>query len=96
MARTRRDEDPQLISWLGIGASKNYDWYQRQGQENRSKTLLSLDDARRLVDQFVRCYNDVCLHSAIGYVAPKARLTGQDQIIFAERKRKLAQAQKKR
>ena len=67
-----------------------------KGECIRPKTPLSLDDARRIVDQFVRYYNDVRLHSAIGYVAPKARLTGQDQIIFAERKRKLAQAQKKR
>jgi len=62
----------------------------------RPKTPLSLEDARRIVDQFVRYYNDVRLHSAIGYVAPKDRLTGQAQYIFAERKRKLAQAQEKR
>ena len=67
-----------------------------KGECIRPKTPLSLDDARRIVDQFVRYYNDLRLHSAIGYVAPKARLTGRDQIIFAERKRKLAEAQKKR
>lgn len=67
-----------------------------KGECIRPKTPLSLEDARRIVDQFVRYYNEVRLHSAIGYVAPEARLTGQDQIIFTERKRKLAQAQKKR
>lgn len=67
-----------------------------KGECIRPQTPLSLDDARRIVDQFVRYYNDVRLHSAIGYVAPKARLTGQDQLIFAQRKRKLAEAQKKR
>src|SRR5512136_333824 len=62
----------------------------------RPQTPLTLADARRVVDQFVRYYNDVRLHSAIGYVAPKARLTGQDQLILTERKRKLAQARKLR
>ena len=62
----------------------------------RPKTPLSLDDARRVVNQFVRYYNDIRLHSAIGYVTPKDRLTGQDRLIFAERKRKLAQAQQRR
>jgi len=62
----------------------------------RPKTPLTLDDARRVVDQFVRYYNDVRLHSAIGYVAPKDKLSGQDQNILAERKRKLAQARKQR
>ena len=62
----------------------------------RPKTPLTLDDARRVVDQFVRYYNDVRLHSAIGYVAPKDRLSGQDQDILVERKRKLAQARRQR
>jgi transposase InsO family protein len=62
----------------------------------RPKTPLSLDDAQRVVDKFVKDYNDTRLHSAIGYVAPKDRLTGQDIFIFAERKRKLAQAQELR
>lgn len=67
-----------------------------KGECIRPKTPLSLAEARRIVDQFVRYYNEVRLHSAVGYVAPKARLTGQDQIIFAERKRKLAEARIKR
>ncbi|MDX8413981.1 MAG: hypothetical protein R8J85_07830, partial [Mariprofundales bacterium] len=33
------------------------------------------------------------LHSAIGYIAPKDKLEGHDGAIFAERKRKLAEAQ---
>ena len=62
----------------------------------RPKTPLSLDDARRVVDRFVRYYNDTRLHSAIGYVTPKDRLSGHDQTIFCERKRKLNQARKRR
>jgi putative transposase len=62
----------------------------------RPQTPLTLADARRIVDRFVRYYNEVRLHSAIGYVAPKARLTGQDQSILAERNRKLVQARQQR
>ncbi len=60
------------------------------------KTPLSLDDARRVVDRFVKDYNDTRLHSAIGYVTPKDRLSGHDKTIFCERKRKLNQARKRR
>ena len=77
--------------------SKLERWHKTvKGECIRPKTPLSLADARRVVDQFVRYYYEVRLHSSIGYVAPKARLTDQDQLIFRERKRKLAQARKKR
>jgi len=62
----------------------------------RPKTPLSLADARRVVDRFVRYYNDTRLHSAIGYVTPKDRLSGHDQTILFQRKRKLNQARKRR
>lgn len=62
----------------------------------RPKTPLSLEDARRIVDQFVRGYNTKRLHSAIGYVTPKDKLEGREVAIFADRKRKLAQAREKR
>jgi hypothetical protein len=32
---------------------------------------LSLEDAKRLIQQYVDRYNDPRLHSAIGYVTPK-------------------------
>ena len=53
------------------------------------KTPLSLDDARRVVADFVAHYNQVRLHSAIGYVAPADKLAGRETVIFAERDRKL-------
>jgi len=62
----------------------------------RPGTPLSVEDARRLVDRFVRCYNDERLHSAIGYVTPKDKLEGREVMIFADRKRKLAEARKRR
>jgi putative transposase len=62
----------------------------------RPKVPLSLDDARRIVADFVAYYNDVRLHSAIGYVAPKDRLAGRHPEIFAERDRKLVEARQRR
>lgn len=58
----------------------------------RPRTPLSLDDARRLVDWFVRHYNQMRLHSPLGYVAPADRLAGRQQAIFAQRDRKLDRA----
>lgn len=62
----------------------------------RTKVPLSLDEARVTVAEYVRHYNEVRLHSAIGYVTPKDRLDGKHEAIFAERDRKLAEARELR
>jgi putative transposase len=62
----------------------------------RTQTPLSLADARRLVANYVERYNTVRLHSAIGYLAPKDKLEGREQDIFAARERKLAEARQRR
>jgi putative transposase len=62
----------------------------------RVQVPLSLDDARRLVGDYVAHYNNVRLHSAIGYVAPKDKLEGRDKEILAARDRKLAEARQRR
>jgi transposase InsO family protein len=62
----------------------------------RPRTPVSLDDARRLVGQFVAHYNQVRLHSAIGYVAPAAVLEGRAAAIHAARKIKLDAARLRR
>jgi hypothetical protein len=49
----------------------------------------SMSDARRVVARFVEEYNEQRLHSAIGYVTPRAKLEGREQQIFKERDRKL-------
>jgi putative transposase len=41
-------------------------------------------------------YNEVRLHSAIGYVAPADKLAGRDPVIFADRDRKLDAARERR
>jgi transposase InsO family protein len=56
----------------------------------------SLDDARRIVAGYVEHYNNVRLHSAIGYIAPLDRLEGRHQQIYDERDRKLAEARDRR
>jgi putative transposase len=62
----------------------------------RVLTPLSLDDARRLVADYVDHYNSVRLHSAIGYITPQDKLHGRDKEIFADRDRKLAEARERR
>lgn len=58
----------------------------------RPKSPVSLDDAMRLVAQFIEYYNITRLHSAIGYVAPLDKLNGREQEIFDARDRKLEAA----
>jgi transposase InsO family protein len=67
-----------------------------KGECIRVKTPLSLEDARRLVMEFVVHYNEVRLHSAIGYIAPADKLAGRDRAILAERDRKLDEARQRR
>jgi len=62
----------------------------------RVNTPLSLIDAQRLVVDFVDHYNNTRLHSAIGYITPKDKLTGRAETIFAERDAKLASAREAR
>jgi putative transposase len=62
----------------------------------RVQVPLSPDDARRLVTDYVAHYNNMRLHSAIGYVAPKDKLEGRDKDILAARDRKLAEARERR
>ncbi len=62
----------------------------------RPKTPLSLEDARRVVGNFVEEYNTKRLHSAIGYVTPTDRLEGRHTQIWEERDRKLEAARARR
>jgi len=62
----------------------------------RPGTPLCLEDARRLVTNFVTHYNTVRLHSAIGYVSPADKLSGNEMAIFAARDHKLHLARENR
>jgi len=59
-------------------------------------TPLSLEDAKRLIQQYVDRYNYVRLHGAIGYVTPNDMLAGRQVEIHAERDRKLEAARRQR
>ena len=65
-------------------------------QAIRPKTPLSLEQARQVVDTFVEHYNQVRLHSAIGFVTPQDRLENRHLEIYAARDQKLAAAREKR
>ena len=67
-----------------------------KGEAIRPGTPLCLEDAVRLVDGYVRYYNNVRLHSAIGYLTPADRLAGRELAIFAARDRKLEAARERR
>jgi putative transposase len=58
----------------------------------RVHTPLSMDDAIRVVTEFVGHYNNRRLHSAIGYLTPKDKLEGRAELILAARDTKLAAA----
>ncbi len=58
----------------------------------RPKTPLTLEEARQVVTRFVAQYNEQRLHSALGYVTPRAKLEGREPQIFKERDQKLEAA----
>jgi transposase InsO family protein len=64
----------------------------------RPHTPVSLEDAKRLVAEFIRSYNTERLHSSIGYITPLDKLNGKEEEIFKARDIKLeaARAARKR
>lgn len=62
----------------------------------RPAAPVDVDDARRRVAAYVRHYNEVRLHSALGYITPADKLAGLEDVIFAERDRKLEEARARR
>jgi putative transposase len=56
----------------------------------------TLEDAQRLVTRYVTYYNEVRLHSALGYVTPHTKLAGTEQQVFEARDAKLAAARERR
>lgn len=62
----------------------------------RPKCPGSLDEARKVVGQYVEYYNTKRLHSAIGYIAPKDMLDGRREEIHLEREKRLHEARERR
>jgi Integrase core domain/CHC2 zinc finger len=72
-------------------------WHKTLKSESiRPGVPLSLEEARRIVGNFVQHYNTRRLNSAIGYITPAHMLAGRQQQIFNERNRKLADARQSR
>lgn len=57
---------------------------------------VNVEDARRIVEEYVEYYNMKRLHNAIGYIAPNDKLQGHEKKIFVERDRKLQEARERR
>jgi len=72
-------------------------WHQSLKRECiRPKTPLTIEDAQRVVSDYVHQYNTKRLHSAIGYITPADKLQGRAEQIFAQRDAKLAAAREAR
>ena len=62
----------------------------------RPSCPATVEAARRRVQAYVQHYNHVRLHSAIGYITPADKLAGLEEVIGAERDRKLEAARERR
>ena len=60
------------------------------------KHLVDFEYAQKVIDTYVDGYNNVRLHSAIGYVTPHDMLVGRAPAIQAERYQKLKDARERR
>ena len=72
-------------------------WYGTlKGERYRLAAPQTFEEACRVVAAFFEHYNEVRLHSALGYITPADKLAGLDTVIFAERDRKLEEARQSR
>jgi putative transposase len=62
----------------------------------RPKCPQSVEEAKKIVADYVQYYNEKRLHSAVGYVAPIDMLHGRQKEIHQEREYKLQAAREKR
>ena len=65
-------------------------------QAIQPKTPLTLQDAKRVIGDFIHHYNHIRLHSAMGSIAPMDRLAGRHQANFTTRDKKLETARQAR
>ncbi len=62
----------------------------------RRNSFLSVEDARKQINEYICYYNHKRMHSAIFYVTPFDKLTGKDTEIIKTREEKLAKAREMR
>lgn len=58
----------------------------------RPKNPRSVDEARIALTEYIRQYNEVRLHSGIGYVAPFTKLAGKELEVFRQRDERIVKA----
>ena len=58
----------------------------------RIKCPMNIDDANRIIEEYIEYYNTTRLHSAICYIAPHDKLNGKQDSILKQRDEKLEQA----
>lgn len=72
-------------------------WHGSLKQERwRLANAENIDEARRIVGDYVAHYNHVRLHGALGYITPADKLHGLAEVIFADRDQKLVAARERR
>jgi transposase InsO family protein len=72
-------------------------WHRSLKEESiRRKVPLSLENAIKIVGEFIEEYNAKRLHSAIGWITPDDKLAGKAEEIWQNRDEKLAAARKMR
>ena len=72
-------------------------WHRSLKSESiRQKVPLSLEDARRIVEEYIEEYNGKRLHSAIGWITPNDKLAGKAEEIWRSRDEKLAKSREHR
>lgn len=62
----------------------------------RPKCPQDVEEARKIMAEYVQYYNNKRLHSSIGYVAPLDMLQNRQKEIFSEREQKLQEAREQR
>lgn len=67
-----------------------------KAQAIRPKAPASLAEARKVVEDFVRYYNEVRLHSALGYITPADKMAGGEEEIWRRRDERLEAARLRR
>ena len=72
-------------------------WHKTLKHESiRPNCPLNIEDARRIVGEYVEQYNNKRLHSAIGYITPGDKMNGREEEIFQQRDDKLFMARERR
>jgi putative transposase len=72
-------------------------WHRSMKNESiRQKVPLSLENARKIVGEYIVEYNEKRLHSAIGWVTPNDKFNGKAEEIWRQRDEKIANSKRNR